>query len=205
MLQKTGVLSRVTIGKKLTTGVVFLLILVSSGIGIMSYRQAYRSVYDQLEETIQQMAGQGAMVIGKQLGCYLMAMELIACRNDIQTMDWEQQRPVLEQETRKLKFLGMGIVKPDGQAFYPDGSTASLGDRDYFQKAMKGETNYSGIIISRVTNTPVMIIATPIKGENGKPAAVLIARLDGNWLSGITDPLGYGKKGYAYIIDRNGT
>ncbi len=205
MLQQKRIRARLTIGKKLTIGVISLLLIVSGGIGCLSYRQAYQAVYGQTGEVIPQMADQGAMVIRKQLDYYLVAMEGIASRDEIRAMNWHQQQPVLEYETRRLKLLGMGVVTPDGQALYSDGQKASLGDRDYFKKAMKGEANFSGVIISKVTHSPVMMIAVPIKAPNGHQSAVLIARLDGNWLSEIIKPIRYGAKGYSYIIDEKGT
>jgi len=205
MLQQKQIRARLTIGKKLTIGVISLLLIVSGGIGCLCYRQAYQAVYGQIGEVIPQMADEGAMIIRKQLDYYLVAMEGIASRDDIRAMNWEQQQPVLEYETRRLKLLGMGVVTPDGQASYSDGQKASLSDRDYFKKAMKGETNFSGVIISKVTNSPVMMIAVPIKAPAGQQSAVLIARLDGNWLNEITKPIRYGGKGYSYIIDEKGT
>jgi methyl-accepting chemotaxis protein len=94
---------------------------------------------------------------------------------------------------------------PDGHAKYPDGSTADLGDRDYFKKAMAGESVFSSVIISRVTNSPIIIIATPIKGDDSRVQAVLLARVDATLLSMITDSIKYGQKGYSYVIDGKGT
>jgi methyl-accepting chemotaxis protein len=69
---------------------------------------------------------------------------------------------------------------------------------------MAGNTVFSDVIISRVTNSPVLILATPIKGDDGKPKGVLIARLDATLLSETTDRIKYGQKGYSYIIDGKG-
>ena len=198
-------LKHMSIGKKVTAGAILLITLVSVGVGMLSYVQAYRAVYKQLEGNIPQMAGYGAMLVRKQLDYYLVAMEGVASRNVIRSMDWDQQRPALEFEARRLNCPAMAVIAPDGQALYFDGAKASLGDRDYFQRAMKGETNFSSVIISRVTNSAVMVVAVPIKGADDKPSAVLIARLNGNWLCDITDRIGYGKKGYSYIIDGKGT
>jgi methyl-accepting chemotaxis protein len=198
-------LKHLSIGKKITTGVILLIALVSVGVGILSYLQAHRAVYSQVAETIPQTARYGTMVVRKQLDYYMIALEGIANRNVIRSMDWEQQRPALEFEIQRLKFPAMAVITADGQARYPDGTTAALGDREYFKRAMKGETNFSSVIISRVTNSAVMVVAAPIKDEAGKPVAVILARLNGSWLSDITDQIGYGKKGYSYIIDGKGT
>jgi methyl-accepting chemotaxis protein len=116
-------------------------------------------------------------------------------------MDWSQQRPALENEIARMKYLGMGIVKPDGLARYSDESTANLSDRDYVKQALAGRTSFSNVIISRVTNTPVIMAATPITDHATNVQAVLVARLDANL---ITDGIKYGQNGYSYIVDDNG-
>ena len=51
-----------------------------------------------------------------------------------------------------------------------------------------------------------MMVATPIYNyEDEKPSAVLLARLDGAWLSAVTDNIGFGEKGYSYVIDGTGS
>ena len=117
--------------------------------------------------------------------------------------------PVLLQEfeflQREKGLLGLGVVFPDGNTYYVDGSEAYLGDRDYVLKAFKGESNVSDVIISRVTNSTVLMYAAPIYDLEGKIGGVLIARLPGDALNEITNQMGYGQEGYAYIIGADGT
>ncbi len=194
----------ISIGKKITGAVIFMLILVSTGIGFISYYQAENALKKQLIETMPQIAEDGAMYICSKLNHMIITAEGIANRDAIRSMKWELQCPTLISEAKRLGFLGMGIITPDGIAHYPDSTTTSLGDRDYFKKAMNGETVFSDVIISRVTNSPVMMLASPIKKDSGQIAAVLIIRLDAIWLSNETDQIGFGKEGYSYIIDGKG-
>ncbi|OHD37769.1 MAG: hypothetical protein A2015_15740 [Spirochaetes bacterium GWF1_31_7] len=194
-----------SIRRKLSLSVVFLLLFISVAIGAISYSQGYKTVTRQLKENAPEMAKYGAEIIRERLNYYIVSIEGIAARHVIRSMDWEKsQKPALEFETKRMNYLGMGIVFPDGIARYPDGTTANLGERLYVQQAFKGITNFSDILISKVTNSPVMMVATPIRNENNEVVAVLIVRLDAVWLSAVTDRLGYGEKGYAYIIDGKG-
>ncbi|MDF2879393.1 MAG: methyl-accepting chemotaxis sensory transducer [Clostridia bacterium] len=129
---------------------------------------------------------------------------MLAGTYTIQGMHWEQQQPELQRQVEATNFLALGIVYPDGTAYYNDGKTASLGDREYIKKALAGETNTSDVIISSVTNELVLMYAAPIK-KDGKVVGVLIGRRDGNALSEISDSTGYGEEGYGYIINMNGT
>ena len=120
-------------------------------------------------------------------------------------MDWEMQQEYIKPNVQRLGYLEIGVVTPDGIAHYiSDNSTADLGDRDYIKKAFQGQTNVSNVLISRATNKPVVMIAAPIKSGNDI-VGVLVARKDGVAFSDITDELGYGANGYAYLLGLDGT
>ncbi|WP_028577334.1 methyl-accepting chemotaxis protein [Desulfomicrobium escambiense] len=189
---------------KLIGGILALLALVCAGLGYIAYNRAMHAARGQVEENIVLTAKNGANLVRSRLDYHLAVIQGIANRHVVKSMDWEQQRPALENETARMKYLGMGIISADGQAKYPDGTTANLGDRAYFKQAMAGESLFSSVIISKVTNSPVIVLATPIKGDDGKARAVLIARLDATMLSEITDGIKYGQTGYSYMIDEKG-
>lgn len=198
-------LNNLSIGKKLTGWIALLMLLLAGGIGIASYVQAYQAVQNQIRTNAPQMAAYGADIIKGVLDRYLAVAGEMSMHPDIRSMEWERQRLELERQTTRGGFLGMGIIFPDGTARYPDGTTADLGDRDYFQRAMRGEANFSNVIISRVTNSAVMMIAAPIRNDSGNVSAVLIARQDAGWLIDTTQGIGYGERGYSYAIDGSGT
>ncbi|NCC26469.1 MAG: HAMP domain-containing protein, partial [Deltaproteobacteria bacterium] len=197
-------MKNIPIGIKLIGGFLSLLILVCVGLGLIAYDQSSKAVLSQVQENIVLMADDGAKLVRSELNFYFATLEGVANRNIIKSMDWDTQREALESETKRLGFLGMGIVGLDGNARYPDGNTASLGDRDYVQKAMSGKTVCSDVIISRVTNSPVMMLATPIYTGQNRVAAVLIARVDAELLSRLTDGIHFGQNGYSYMINGKG-
>ncbi|WP_028575434.1 methyl-accepting chemotaxis protein [Desulfonatronovibrio hydrogenovorans] len=198
-------MKNISIRVKLLGGFMVLLLLVCSGLGFIAYDRASRAVIGQVQENIPLIARDAAQLVTSRMDYHRLAVEGVANRNVIQSMNWQQQRLALEEETERLGYLGMGIILPNGEARYPDGTTASLRDRDYFQRAMQGETVFSEIIISRVINRPVFIVAAPIRGDRREVLGVVIARLDGAILSDVTDTVGYGLEGYSYIIDGRGT
>jgi methyl-accepting chemotaxis protein len=197
-------MKKIPIRMKLIGGFLALLILVCSGLGYIAYDRSKQALLGQVQENIVLTAEDGAKLIRSQLDFHLVALQGISNRNVIRSMDWSLQEPALNAETERMKYMGMGVISPDGTATYPGGKTADLGDRGYFKEAMAGNTVFSDVIISRVTNSPVLILATPIKGDDGKPKGVLIARLDATLLSETTDRIKYGQKGYSYIIDGKG-
>ncbi len=194
----------IPIRMKLIGGFLFLLILVCSGLGLIAYDRAKSASLRQVEENILLMAQDGARLVRSKLDYYILGLEGIANRDVVRSMNWDRQVMALERETERMKYLGMGVIDASGQAKYPDGTTADLSDRAYFKEAMAGKSVLSNVIISRVTNSPVIILATPIKGFAGDVKAVLLARLDATMLSETTDNIKYGDAGYSYIIDNKG-
>lgn len=181
-----------------------LLIFVSGVFGVMSYRTSADIVVAEVEQSLQLLSEQGSKLVASRTQIYESIVESIAEMRTIKSMDWEIQQVTLSEQFERLDFLALGIVTPDGKTTYHDGTTAELGDREYVKKALNGEANISDVLISRVTNQPVMMYAAPIKVE-GKVVGVLIARKDANLLSDLTDDMGLGKNGYAYILNNSGT
>ncbi|TCT12988.1 methyl-accepting chemotaxis sensory transducer with Cache sensor [Natranaerovirga pectinivora] len=182
-----------------------LILLVSIVFGILGMYTISKSVEEEAKKALSLLAEEGSKIVSSQLGTYKAVLETVARRDDIVSMDWELQKEALTREfNRQSHFLTFGVVYPDGTTRYYDGDTAQLGDRDYVKRAFNGESNVSNVLISRVTNEPVVMIAVPILDHN-RVVGVLIARGDGNFLSHITSEMGFGELGYAYIIDDNGT
>jgi methyl-accepting chemotaxis protein len=79
-----------------------------------------------------------------------------------------------------------------------------FGDREYFKKAMAGETSLSEPIKSRITGKPTIIAATPIKMDGRVIGVVYASCLLDTFYEKFVKPIVAGKRGYAYIIARNG-
>lgn len=197
--------SNFSLKKKISFSVLILISIVSLGVGILSYTQAYLGIKNQVRINAPQIAEYSSQLVKTVLEKHLSIVNEIAKNADVVSMNNARQMRFISNAGERLGYLGMGIIHPDGTAYYPDGTTAKLGDREYFKKAMSGTANFSDVIISRVTNSPVMIIASPIYSNQENVIAVLLVRLDASWLSEVTDRIGYGDRGYSYIIDGKGT
>ncbi len=197
--------TKMKISTKLTGGIISFLLFVTLGIGLISYTLAYKALKIQQQETIVQAAQYGSRIIQEKLNTYILTMEGVANRNVIRSMNWEEQKVALKDETRKLGLMAMAILDRDGNAKYPDGTTAQLGERDYFKDALNGKSVISDVLISKVTNSAVMMVAVPIKGDQNNITGVLIGRLNATWLSNETNQIEFGEGGYCYVVDNKGT
>lgn len=173
-------------------------------IGSVSILMSRDYMVKEAEVGMSQVADLGSEKIELAIKYRLDILNEIAERARTRSMDFDIQRESLVDDVKRLGYLDMAIVDLNGQARYIlDDNVADLSDRDYIKRALSGESIVSDVIISRVTNSAVLMYAVPIK-EDGKVLGVLLARRDGNALADITNEMGYGETGYAYIINDKG-
>ena len=196
---------KLNLSKRIALLIGCLILIVSVGLGFTGIKLSSDAILEQMEEALLMSAEDGVQLIEAVLARDLGILQEVANRTRTQTMDWEIQRDSLLLDVSRLGFLELGIVTPDGIAHYVSaGDTAELGDRDYIKKAFQGEANISNVLISRAINKAVIMLAVPIKVEN-EVVGVLIGRKDGTALSEITDQMGFGENGYAFVVGKDGT
>lgn len=161
------------------------------------------AVIDEVLYGMENTAMEAANRIDTELQLDLKSLNEMAIR--IADMNEKAQLDLLAGDVQRLGYLDMAIVDKNGNAKYAlSGETSQLGDRDYIKKAFLGQANVSDVLISRVTNLPVVMYAVPIK-KGGNVEAVLIGRKDGTALNDIITNMVYGESGYAYIFGEDGT
>ncbi|WP_313163614.1 methyl-accepting chemotaxis protein [Sedimentibacter sp.] len=180
-----------------------LILAATVVLGIITLSRASDIITKEAENALLLLAEDSSKLTESRVEVQQKTLDMISLIPDMNTMDWEKQRPILQNVLDKTNFLAVGVVDLGGNVKYSDGTANQLGDREYVKKALAGEPNVSDIIISRVTNEAVLMYATPIE-RNGRVVGALIARRDGNTLSEITDDTGYGDKGYGYMINSKG-
>lgn len=181
-----------------------LILLSSISLGFISLQRASKTLTKESEKSLASLALDASRLTESRIETQKKVLEMIALREDIESMDWKLQQPILQRQLKRTNFQDIAVVQLDGTAHYSSGTISKLGDRDYIKKALKGESNVSDLLISRVTNQIVLMYAAPIQ-KDGKVIGALIGRRDGNALSSITDDTGFGKEGYGYMINSQGT
>lgn len=197
---------------KKTSSIKFRLILIFSiviagatfGIGLSGLLEAKKLIVEDAQHTSYLMAIEGGKLVDSRAMASIINLETIALQEEMRSMNLEDQLENLKEYLVHTDFLELGIVEPNGTTHYTDGSQSQLGDREYIIKAFAGDSNTSDVIISRVTNEPVIMVAVPIR-QGDKVAGVIVGRRDGNSLSALAGDIKHGELGYSYIINSDGT
>ncbi|HZK43737.1 MAG TPA: methyl-accepting chemotaxis protein [Syntrophomonadaceae bacterium] len=194
-----------SLGSRLMVYFTITLLIVGLGLGLMSYNTASKGLENNSQESLLQLAEQASAIVARDYQANITVIDMIANRNVIKSMDWEVQLPALIEETERHGFATMWIVDKDGYAKNIGGEEdLFLGDRDYIITAFNGVANVSDVVISRATNSAVIMFAAPIYQDN-EVVGVVMARQPGTILSEVTNSINFGEAGYAYLLDGEGT
>lgn len=192
------------LSRKIAVYVGVLIIAMAAILGIITIKLSTDAMMTQTRESMLQYAQESANYIDAEISKNLAALSEVARRSEVTGMDFATQQQSLFPDIERLGYVSMAVVSPDGIGHDIVEGTTDLKDRDYIQKALSGQACISDVLINKLTNEPSIMEAAPIM-RNGQVVSVLIGRRDANFISGITNKLGVGERGFAFIMGADGT
>lgn len=183
-----------------------LVVVICGALSVTAYTYAKNALKDSTEKSILEVAKQTANSITGMVDGELAELESIAARNDIKGSDVsiEEKVKVLKEEAERIECDRLTIIDMKGTAFNGNGETSNLAEREYYKKAMSGESYVSDPMASVRDEGMIVVYAVPIK-DNDQIIGVLTKVKDGNDLSVLTNTVKYGEGGFAYLINKEGT
>jgi methyl-accepting chemotaxis protein len=196
------------ISKRISGLVGLLVLLFSVSLGLISLTISSGIVRKNMYNTLTTEAKLAADLVSSTLHSQLDILQELANRTRTQSLDFETQKSSLLPDVKRLGYMALAFVDTDGIAHYFTGDPAtSLADRDYIQKALRGEQE-AVVLLSKTVGQVVVIYVVPVwKDENhNEVVGVLLARNSADTLSNITKSLGkYDEAMHAYLFDDTGT
>ncbi|WP_313130292.1 methyl-accepting chemotaxis protein [Anaerocolumna sp.] len=181
-----------------------LLAVTCIGLGFISYINSLNALKTNLKILLPEIAEETAGNIRSRLDGELKTLEAIAAREEIKdpNIPIETKLKILAKEGERIGALRMGIVSLEGNLTNTDGTTDSLKNREYFPKAIGGDSIAADPVVIG-ENILVVPFVVPII-ENGETIGLLLETRDGNFLSEITNAVQAGKNGTAFMINKEG-
>lgn len=177
--------------------------ILSSTAIIIAEKAVTEKVADQLSEKAQDTAA----LIDERINSFFVFLESLAkmpmLKDD--SLSYTQKLEILSSDMSDNKYINLfGLCTVDGIVFDSFGGSAKVLDRKWFQNTITGKKFISEPEISRGTKTLAMTFAVPIFDKNKSVIAILLADVDGFWLSDIIDDIKIGQTGYCYIVGPTG-
>ena len=182
-----------------------LLIVVMCGtIGFMSYNRSVSEMNKTISTMLTEQAKANARVVSLFILNKETEIENIANETRVRGMNWDEQKPALMEYLERYKYLKIGVADLSGNVRYTDETVGDISQEKYFKLALEGETSVSSPDYNEELGKLVMMLATPIKSD-GANVGVVTAIIDHKVLNDFISSIKFGKTGYAYMLNEEGT
>ena len=198
------------VGRKRSIRVTLILyfttiILVSlSALGLSSITVAVHIISDEAESNMIALAKESSKLEYSYLESKNKTLKTIVSLNEIKSMDWSLQQPLLKELLVESEFTEFGIISDDGATSYSNNETYVMDESEKIMELFHGELSHVEFLVSPVTGELVLIQAVPII-DNSQVVGVLLGRMDGSTVSTMASEITYGENGYGYFVDSKGT
>lgn len=200
-------LYRETIKGKITISVLALVIISLTVLGIVTSVLNNHSTNSTLERNMKATARVASERVEWEMTSYRnLAADLgLMTRLSREDVPLEEKQEIIDERVKANELTRGNILDRNGISIF---SGEDFSDRNYFQKAMTGESCVSEPVVSRVTGKISIIIAAPmwkdgIMGTEVTGVVYLVP--DENFLNDIMVAINVSKNGSAYMVDSQGT
>ncbi|WP_313125589.1 methyl-accepting chemotaxis protein [Proteiniclasticum ruminis] len=188
---------------KLIISFTALVAILALSLGLVSIMSATRVLNRQAELNLSYQAIEGANLIVSEMESQGLALQILAEMDQMKSMGLSEMFTLISRQIVKMEFDDISVITPNGSLNYKDKKVIKLPQDDPALKVFDGEVvSYFGM--SPATGEPVLIYAVPIY-QNTRIVGGLLGRYPGVALSELSDQITYGKDGYAYILNEEGT
>lgn len=206
---------RLNLKLKLILSFLLLISIPIAVLGFISYEASSKALQSTIEKQLYDITDLTAESINTSLDNIKSSMQIAAqdaslekALTDAGNTDAVNDAYNYAAALKKQLTNAENIVLADmqGKVLLTDSSInpdMSIADRQYFKDALGGQTAVSDILISKVSNKPVVAIAQPI-ASNGQTVGVILASVNFSTISDHAAQVKVGKNGYAYMVDRSG-
>lgn len=175
--------------------------------GVSSYMNV-NATREEITRNNLTIANQTAHEIEQFMNDDTKLMEVLALSPTAYSMDAIKFREMIITAQKKhpefetiyvMNATGMQIAKTTNSALN------NKADKDYFKKALQGNTFLTESYISQLTNAPTITISTPIKDASGTIVGVLAGDVSLKKIGEIATRTSVGNSGYLDVVDNKGT
>lgn len=155
----------VTIWKPIS--IILLAMLVLACIAGFYINDIRNTLLDDMKNNLKQIASSTTISIHSRIEDRISTLENIAYMlENEQTSDKAQLLNAVQTASENSDFMRLGIADLEGNCITSDHQSFYIGDREYFQNALKGESSFSNTLSDKIAGFDLNVFAVPVV-ENG--------------------------------------
>lgn len=175
--------------------------------GTISSISNYTSTIETLSQALTESARISSERVQMEIDKYKQIAADLGCNSVVSSDEIliDTKKTVVDSTASSNGLVGGDLLDVNGVSIF-DGTDYS--GREYFQRAIKGESFISKPIVDKSTNSILIMVAAPM-WENGIPDSTIVGVIcfepSDTFLNDIVSNLAMTENGYAYILDKNGS
>ena len=202
--------------RKVLLPTIVLVILVMGISAVVSFFLSEKGFREDAMESLAMTAKSRAELVDEWIESARGTIQIAAKRSEYEAVLKNDSEENINQANAKLAqdvkgyniFSRINIINAEGVArasSFPDAvGKLNVADRDYFKKAMQGQTVVSDVFVSKTTGEPTLSVATPIK-DGDKVIGIIFGVPDlVKFSQEFVTPVKIFDTGYAAILDKAG-
>lgn len=181
-------------------GILSLTVSISIVFGLVNSYLFYQGEKNNMEVRLKECSVAYNQTVQNAIELYKLKIGSVARYPTItdQKTSQPQRKEVLKELADEYGFIQLTTVDADGI----DSNGEDVSQKEYFKKAINGETCISTTLYSESLGKTILVIAAKI--NNGHYNGVVSGFLDANTFSSMIDGVSVGTSGYGFIVDRTG-
>lgn len=193
-----------SIQTKLIVVILSIFLVSMSILGGLNYWRARQIITEDLNLQIAENAEGHAGDIGDWLKARQTELVIVSASPQVQSGDFSVMMPFLVNAAKtNIAYDAIGYIKPGGENINSLGSHGTLADREYYQKAIKGEIAISDPVVSKASGKMITVIAVPIK-KDGQVTGIVYGSIAMEEVTKKILDIKAGQTGYAYVLQGDG-
>jgi methyl-accepting chemotaxis protein len=155
-----------------------------------------------------QAADARASELGEKLDKFRSQLRLVAGRRELLARDRKVAEALLEELRNQFssEVAGIFVAWTDGSAYSPETPSFDVSDRPYFKTIMSRRSDWevSDPVVSKTLGVPVIVMASPVKADDGSVPALVGFQVRLDALSALMGEIKFGSTGYGWLITGGG-
>lgn len=195
-----------SIGRKISLCVAFIIIFAMGVTGGVTYASISGNMKSTVHDDMLARAQDKANLLTTQIGCYKRFIQSAAQSDGVKSNIKELQMKQLSEYKSEYDFLNIGFSDTAGNVSFVDGNTEQLAYQNFLSSAQnEHKTAVSAPFTDDVIKKQVIMIATPVKSNDGTDIGAVVGVIDAGIVTRLTQNMTVGKTGYCFVLDENGT
>lgn len=200
-------LKMTSIKSRIQKSIIILVTVALVIVGGLSCLFNYQSTQTTLAQTMSETAAEAAEMVQYRLKATMNLVEVVGtiARLTNPSVSIEDKESLLNGYMKNYDWTNISMTDAQGNCLI--NSTVNISERDYFKKAIKGETAISDPIYSKDTGELVISIAAPLWQDglqNTTVSGTVFATIDASQLSDVMGAIQVSENGAAYMINGAG-